>query len=66
MCRVTPPTKLSAQQPQPLRDLIFHYRNLYLPSQNYGVRARAPHPGDVLYWLGAVGGMAAILFVATR
>ena len=63
---MTPPTKFNREQSATIRELLLRYRNLYLSSENHGARPRAPHPGDVLYWVGAVGATAAILFVATR
>ena len=44
-----------------IREMISRYRHLYETSTN-----RVPHPGDVLYWVGCVGALSALLFVATR
>ena len=60
-------TSTSTANPQltGVRALIERYRQLYQnPQQSNGVRA--PHPGDILYWVGCVGAISALLFVATR
>lgn len=47
------------------RTLLDRYRQLYQNSSHSG-HLRAPHPGDILYWVGCIGAISAILFVATR
>jgi hypothetical protein len=49
-----------------LRELLSRYRHLYRTSSTLGLERRVPHPGDVLYWIGAVGAMGALLFVTMR
>ncbi len=46
--------------------LIARYRALYSRSETRSSPARLPHPGDILYWVGCVGAISALLFVATR
>lgn len=63
---MTSPKKFDRSNPGAVRGLLLRYRYLYHSSENHGAGARALHPGDVLYWVGCVGGISAILFVATR
>lgn len=45
--------------------LLRRYRNL-CRTPGGRVESRGPHPGDVLYWVGCVGAISALLFVAMR
>lgn len=60
----THPT-VDRHQGSAFRGVLELYRDLY-QSAGAGTRPRAPHPGDVLYWLGCAGVISALLFVATR
>lgn len=59
------PSSTTNPQPTRLQMLVERYRQLY-QTPVHGSSSRAPHPGDILYWLGCVGALSAILFVATR
>lgn len=63
---MTTPKKFDRSNPGAVRGLLLHYRHLYHSSQNSSPGAAAPHPGDILYWVGCVGAISAILFVVTR
>lgn len=63
---MTKPKKFDRSNPGALRELLLRYRYLYQSSDSPGGRPLAPHPGDILYWVGCVGAISAILFVAMR
>lgn len=48
------------------RALVERYRRLYLKARPNGTGGAAPHPGDLLYWLGCVGAICTLLFATTR
>ncbi|MDP9038195.1 MAG: hypothetical protein M3O02_02835 [Acidobacteriota bacterium] len=42
------------------------YRSMYAHGETRGGSPRVPHPGDVLYWIGCLSAVSALLFFATR
>lgn len=48
------------------RSVIARYRLMYGPSKIASSTSRVPHPGDILYWVGCVSAVSALLFFATR
>ncbi|GAC1419376.1 MAG: hypothetical protein NVSMB62_11990 [Acidobacteriaceae bacterium] len=49
-----------------IRAAVTKYRFLYRPSETRGTNPRIPHPGDILYWVGCVSAVSALLFFALR
>jgi hypothetical protein len=48
------------------RVLQARYRELYQRIQPGTSLPGAPHPGDILYWVGCIGAVGAVLFFAIR
>ena len=47
------------------RGLIAWYRRLYRPAETSGRGPRAPHPGDIAYWVTCLGAACLLLLAAT-
>lgn len=48
------------------RALVARYRELYQSERLSAHGPAAPHPGDILYWVGWISAGCALLFFATR
>jgi hypothetical protein len=48
-----------------VRGLLAWYRGLYRPAETSGRSPRAPHPGDIAYWVTCLGAACLLLLAAT-
>lgn len=67
--RMTNPTHTAEFHSKPtgsIRAAVNRYGLMYKSCATRGSNSRVPHPGDVLYWVGCVSGVSALLFFALR
>jgi hypothetical protein len=47
------------------RGLISRYRRMYRPAETNSGGPRAPHPGDIAYWITCLGAACLLLLAST-